>query len=101
MTPLFLNPGLTSPLILLLDRILMNNISMAIINKYANSGKPCFTPLNILGGRFLCGHFCPAIHFALEKSDLNISNIVPQSPFQLTLEMILPERSSHFFNQSL
>jgi hypothetical protein len=36
---------ISNPLILLFDLILTANISMAIINRYADSGQPCFTPL--------------------------------------------------------
>jgi hypothetical protein len=39
-------PWISYPLILFFDLILTTNISMAIINKYADSGQPCFTPLD-------------------------------------------------------
>ena len=41
-------PRISNPLILLLDLILKTNISIALINRYADSGKPCFTPLDSL-----------------------------------------------------
>ena len=40
-----LKPWISNPLTLLLDLILIANILMAIINRYADSGQPCFTPL--------------------------------------------------------
>jgi hypothetical protein len=41
-------PWISKPLILLLDLMLTANILMAIINRYADSGQPCFTPLDNL-----------------------------------------------------
>jgi hypothetical protein len=46
--PFVIKPWISSPMILLLDLILIANISLAIVNRYADSGQPCLTSLESL-----------------------------------------------------